>query len=61
MDYDESSDILGGRLHVSPQSISIWSDPAQITLLLGLGLGALYSWVRLAPHFRQWRETRYRK
>ncbi|KAI0751609.1 hypothetical protein C8Q80DRAFT_1119326 [Daedaleopsis nitida] len=61
MDYDESSDILGGRLQVSPQTSSAWSDPGQITLLLGLGLAATYAWVRLAPHYRQWRETRYRK
>ncbi|KAI0698519.1 hypothetical protein C8T65DRAFT_729190 [Cerioporus squamosus] len=61
MAYDESSDILGGRLHVSPPRSSAWSDPGQITLLLGLGLAALYAWIRVAPHYRQWRETRYRK
>ncbi|RDX55450.1 hypothetical protein OH76DRAFT_1551896 [Lentinus brumalis] len=61
MAYDESSDILGGRLHVSPPRSSAWSDPGQISLLLGLGLAALYAWIRVAPHYRQWRETRYRK
>ncbi|TBU43358.1 hypothetical protein BD309DRAFT_864512 [Dichomitus squalens] len=60
MDY-ESSDILGGRLQVSPQRSPAWSDPGQITLLLGLGLAAFYTWTRLAPHYRQWRETRYKK
>ena len=61
MNYDESSDILGGRIRVTPQTSSGWFSGGQITLLLGLGLVALYSWVQIAPHYRQWRETRYRK
>ncbi|KAI0677092.1 hypothetical protein C8Q78DRAFT_1073827 [Trametes maxima] len=61
MESDESADILGGRLQVSPPRPPIWSDPARITLLLGLATVAALAWVRIAPHYRQWRETRYRK
>ena len=60
MDFDETSDILGGRIRVPPQS-SVWFSSGQITLFAGLGLVALYAWVQAAPHYRQWRETRYRK
>ncbi|KAH9853647.1 hypothetical protein C2E23DRAFT_822140 [Lenzites betulinus] len=61
MDNDESADILGGRLQVSPPRPAIWADPGQMTLLLGLAAIAAFSWVRFGPHFRRWRETRYRK
>ncbi|KAI0650284.1 hypothetical protein C8Q79DRAFT_376851 [Trametes meyenii] len=61
MDSDESADILGGRLQVSPPRPSIWADPTRMSLLLGLATVAALVWVRIAPHYRQWRETRYRK
>ncbi|KAL7282294.1 hypothetical protein ACG7TL_003764 [Trametes sanguinea] len=61
MHDDESADILGGRLQVSPPRPPLWSDPGRITLLLGVAAVVVFAWVRVAPHYRQWRETRYRK
>ncbi|KAJ8482210.1 hypothetical protein ONZ51_g5477 [Trametes cubensis] len=61
MHSDESADILGGRIQVSPPRPPLWSDPGRMTLLLGFVTVAAIAWVRIAPHYRQWRETRYRK
>ncbi|KAH9894461.1 hypothetical protein C8Q73DRAFT_836395 [Cubamyces lactineus] len=61
MHSDESADILGGRIQVSPPRPPFWSDPGRMTLLLGFVTVAAIAWVRIAPHYRQWRETRYRK
>ncbi|KAI0326652.1 hypothetical protein GY45DRAFT_1363749 [Cubamyces sp. BRFM 1775] len=61
MHSDESADILGGRIQVSPPRPPLWSDPGRMALLLGFVTVAAIAWVRIAPHYRQWRETRYRK
>ena len=61
MDQDDTSDILGGRIRVPPPTSSAWFSSGQVSLLLGLGLAAMYVWMQMAPHYRQWRETRYRK
>ena len=53
MDYDESADILGGRIRVTPQTSSVWLGPGQITLRLGLGQVASYILVEGAPHHTQ--------
>ncbi|KAI9001414.1 hypothetical protein BD414DRAFT_33275 [Trametes punicea] len=61
MHHDESADILGGRLQVSPPRPPLWSDPGRMTLLIGFAAVVAVAWTRIAPHYRQWRETRYRK
>ncbi|KAI0824768.1 hypothetical protein BC628DRAFT_1419875 [Trametes gibbosa] len=61
MDNDESDDILGGRFQVLPPRPAFWADPGRMTLLLGFVAIITLAWVRLGPHFRHWRETRYRK
>ncbi|KAI0368114.1 hypothetical protein BV20DRAFT_1114405 [Pilatotrama ljubarskyi] len=61
MDKDESADILGGRIQVSPPRPPMWSDPGRITLLLGFASIAAVAWVYLFPQYRQWKEIRYRK
>ena len=61
MHSDESADILGGRIQVSPPRPPLWSDPGRMTLLRGVVTVAALAGVRSAPHYRQWREPRYRK
>ncbi|KAI0353499.1 hypothetical protein OH77DRAFT_1483319 [Trametes cingulata] len=61
MDKDESADILGGRIQVSPPRPPMWSDPGRITLLLGFAGIAAVAWIYLLPQYRQWKEIRYRK
>ncbi|KAH9951722.1 hypothetical protein B0H21DRAFT_188283 [Amylocystis lapponica] len=63
MDFEES-DILGGRLPVSPDGSWLWSELStvgQISLAAGLVTLAVLGWQWFEPVYRQWREMRYRK